>query len=221
MTERIVPVNGYWIRQTLDPDFAIFHYHGSPLDRDYSRKPYVTTGELWVDYRYIDELPYLLRAQKKLAGLTGTIYRQKRQEILGEMAKTNRLDRREFIISEERRGFGLVISYVDGPKVRRHIDPEFVQGGHSLVYGYINQYPRQLWIDATMDPRDLPHAELHEAQELELMTKDHLSYDIAHEIAMAYEKRSRVAAGGTYPGFENPRGFTPQQLLSLYFDLTK
>lgn len=220
MIVKIIPVNGYWIRQTLDPDFTIFHRHGSLLDRDYSCKPYIPKGELWVDHLHLDELSYLLQVEKKFTGLTGPAYRQKRQEILGEMKRSNRLDMREFIVRKERRNSGPVILFINGPKIRRYIDPEFVQGGHHFVYDYINQRPRQIWIDASMNPRDYPHVGIHEIRELELMTQGE-TYDIAHEIAMAHEKKSRIAAGGSYPGFENSKSFTPKRLLKYYFDLTK
>lgn len=212
MPEKIVPVNGYWIRQTQDPDFAIFHRHGDP-EKDYTNRLYVSEGELWIDHRQLSELAYLLKIERgKFAGLTGAAYDKKRLEIIEELAP-NRTKIPEFIITLDP-----PVYYLDGAAVRKFLDPEFVQGGHWLVYSYIPK--DQLWIDATMDFRDWEHVLIHEKTELGLMAQG-LIYEEAHKIATRVEKSSRVASGGSYPSFETPGSQSPEELLKLYLDLTK
>lgn len=218
MTEKIIPVNGYWIRQTRDPDFAIWHRHAYPDNKDYSRKDYVPEEQLWVDHRHMAEFPYLLATdQKEFGGFTGSAYEQKRLEVV-ERLRPNRIKIPEFIIRKERAPEGILVVYVDGSKIRRFIDPEFVQGGHWLVYSYIPK--DQVWIDATMDPRDYLPIRIHEFDEANSMSLG-LDYNPAHEMAMKLEKSFRVAHGGSYASLETPLGLSPQQLLALYLDLTK
>jgi len=216
----IVPVNGYWIRQTLDTDFAIIHRHAYLGNKDYSRKDYVPEKRAWIDYRQLNELDYLLWAEKKyFADVVGDAYNQRRLEII-ESLKNNWYRIPEFVVSQKTTPDGLLVVHIDGSQIRRNIDPEFVQGGHGYVYSYIPKRPRQVWVDATMDPRDWPPVESHEIKERHSMSRGQ-KYESAHEIATRLEKSFRIAHGGSYASSETPLGYTPEQLHLLYLDLTK
>jgi hypothetical protein len=165
---KIKYVDGYKIRQTLDPDFNIIHYN-NPKSGAFESKFYIPRDEIWVDRRFKDEISL----------------KRKR----GRRPKN-------FVIKTEKRN-GLKIEYVDGRMIREYIDPEFVMGGHDLVYKYIP--PKTIWIDNRLDPRDIPHILVHELYERKLMSQGK-NYDNAHDYATAAEKESRRKAGGKYIG---------------------
>jgi len=210
MKEKIVLVNGYLVRQLLDTDFAIMHRHGSGLVTPYDQKPYIPSGQRWVDYRHASEIRHLLQIEKKFAGLEGPYYSRQRDALVQKL-QTNRYRITEFMRKTEvHKNFQLI--YIDGSLVRQFLDPEFVQGGHDLVYDYIPI--NQIWVDSLMDSRDHPHIILHETIERELMSQGK-SYDIAHDYAVASEKESRRKAGGSYPGDSDRPNYRRHQLLKL------
>jgi hypothetical protein len=90
------------------------------------------------------------------------------------------------------------IVLVDGSVVRRYFDPDFIFGGHGYVYDYIPK--NEIWLDDKMNPQEIPYIEKHERIERQLM-QDGATYDEAHDIATAHDKRLRRAMLGTcYPG---------------------
>ena len=180
-------VNGYKIRQTLDPEFSIIHYH-NPDFTYYDFKWYIPEDEIWFDSKFKGEEKFLQKIL--LADL------RDREEARKFCKKGKAPD---FVVKEETKD-GLKIQYVDGKIVREYIDPEFVFGGHDLVYSYV---PKEtIWIDDIMDPKDIPHTLIHEIYERNLINKGK-SYDVAHDYATAKEKESRREAGGVYTGDVN------------------
>ena len=57
-TKKIVLVNGFAIRNTLDDDFGIYQPRLRSLF-DPAPKFYIPENEVWVDYRYKDEVEFL------------------------------------------------------------------------------------------------------------------------------------------------------------------
>ena len=105
---------------------------------------------------------------------------------------------------------------VDGSIVRRYLDPEFILGGHDLVYSYVPA--NTIWLDAHMDPREMPYILLHEETERRLMSQKE-SYDFAHEIATVTDKEARRrGCKAKYPGdADYPwRGLSNQEILKKY-----
>ncbi|MBI3963806.1 MAG: hypothetical protein HY341_02290 [Candidatus Kerfeldbacteria bacterium] len=87
--------------------------------------------------------------------------------------------------------------------VRQYLDPDFIFGGHALVYSYIPS--GELWLDALQDPREAPYHLLHERTEYTLMRKG-VPYDSAHDLATAADKAERRKDGiGRYPGDAHAR----------------
>jgi hypothetical protein len=185
---KLVYVDGYKIRQNLDPHFSVIHFNGNPAFFD--SKWYIPEGEIWFDCRFRGEEDFL----KKI--LLSISSRSEAKKFIKKGKPKN------FIIKEEKRG-GLKIQYIDGRVVREYLDPEFVMGGHDLVYSYIPK--KTVWLDNRMDPRDIPHTLLHETAERKLMAEGK-NYDIAHDYATAAEKESRRMAGGIYIGDCNHSG---------------
>lgn len=212
---KIILVDGYKIRQTLDTEFQIMHVN-SDDPTIYSPKYYIPKGQRWVDYRFQDEVFYLLKIEKAFSKYFGEAYQRKRRELIGDLKKKkSRVEFREKSESRE----GLSIWYVNGKVVRETIDPEFVFGGHEFVYSYI---PRgELWIDSLADPKEIPFVIFHELRERQLMGKEGKSYDTAHDFASAAEKDLRRKAGARYPGdADYPADWTRDFLVREYYPVT-
>lgn len=182
---RVKYVDGYKIRQTFDVDFNVIHFN-NPDRTFYDSKWYIPEGEIWLDSQYKEEEEFLKTIL--LSGLSD------REEIKKQFCQKSSTP--DFIVKEEDQD-DLKIQYVNGKIVRKYIDPEFVFGGHDLVYTYVPK--KTIWLDNCMDPRDVPHTLVHEVYERELMMSGK-SYDVAHEYALVREKESRREAGGIYIG---------------------
>ncbi len=180
-------VDSYKIRQELDADFNILHLQrDNPAIGD--SKWYIPKGEVWLDYHFKDEEKFLVDMETtEMSNWNRDAYKAK---------FTAQEDPGDFIIKEEIKD-DLKVQLVDGAKVRRHIDPQFVMGGHDLVYSYVPA--KTIWLENNLDPRDLPHILKHELLERQLMGQGQ-SYDDAHGWATAAEKESRRAVGGRYIG---------------------
>lgn len=188
-------VDGSLIRDTLDTDFNIAHRSGMEL-RSFAPKFYIPNNEVWVDWPYADEVDYLLVADR----VTDKINAESRAALLEELKRIGFLPEGPpppFIRRREARG-PLTICTVDGSVVRRHIDPDFVLGGHDLVYNYIPK--NEVWIDGKMILREQPIILAHELEERKRMGEDGLIYEVAHEFATALERVLRRKNGGSYPG---------------------
>ena len=77
---------------------------------------------------------------------------------------------------------------VDGGEVKTTFCPDFVEGGHWLVYDWIPE--NEVWIDGNIDASQWPHIARHELAEIALM-KGGMSYDEAHPKANAVEVQGR------------------------------
>ncbi len=225
---KIVYVNGFLIRNTLDDDFSSIHYHGQEITR-WDKKWYIPKGEVWIDQIYKDETAWLLKTDHAIERYLrkkpnkSTTSHQKNQKI------DTHIDYRhfaksicrpgpipKFIIKSETNG-DIPIQYVNGSIVRQYIDPEFVMGGHDLVYSYITN--QEIWIDILMNPKEIPYILLHEKTERELMAKNGKTYDIAHAFATVQDMDARVRDGyGYYPGYAiYPwRGLNNKEIIKKY-----
>ncbi len=206
MQEQIVIVDGFAIRNTLDLEFDILMRRHTRIPY-YLRTWYIPEGELWVDAPYEDELPFLLKVHEYFFGnedeLVSRSYQESRaqaKEVFCEKGPVPKLESRR-----ETDDKGLSIVYVDGALVRRFLDPEFFVGGHEFVYDYVPK--GEIWIDIKVLKEEQSFVLLHERIEHEHMQAGE-NYDIAHDIAIAYEKQARRKAGiahypGHYPGDVN------------------
>ncbi len=197
-------VDGSFIRNHLDTNFGFLEEHARA---GFSPSYYIPEGELWVDKHYRAELPRLIKIRElynnpKYARLSY----QKIREILKRELVSHETPP-PFIEQTEKNG-ALTINHVNGHIVREYIDPEFIFGGHDLVYNYIPK--NEVWLDALQGPRELPYTTLHELTERAYM-KQGMNYDAAHDIAIAVEKSARRTNGdGCFPGDD---GFTKKFLL--------
>ena len=214
---KVVYIDGFKIRNTLDDDFGIIHQHSAGIGY-YSPKFYIPQGEWWIDRRYKKETEFLIQVEEY--GATHPYKKinphdtaDKARASLAALCAPPPVPR--FEIKKKKSG-RLIIVQVDGSIVRRYLDPEFILGGHDLVYSYVPA--NTIWLDAHMDPREMPYILLHEETERRLMSQKE-SYDFAHEIATVTDKEARRrGCKAKYPGdADYPwRGLSNQEILKKY-----
>lgn len=88
----------------------------------------------------------------------------------------------------------LEVVEVDGEKVRDLVDIDFVAGGNPGRYAYVPH--GQIWVESHVSPKDKAATVLHEVHEDDRMRHGGLSYEAAHDEALALERRFRRRADG-------------------------
>ncbi len=74
---------------------------------------------------------------------------------------------------------------VDANVVRSLYKTDYTEGGHGYIYPWV---PRdEIWIEDTLDSRELPFIVAHEYLERRLMRDEKLDYDTAHDICSRVE----------------------------------
>lgn len=195
--QKITFVDGFKIRNTLDVNFNIIHKYSSKIN-EYTPKFYIPKKEIWFDHIFKKELDFLLKIENAQIPQEIKSWSEAREYIRKNFCLPGPIP--EFILKKEKHN-DLTIAYVDGSIVRQYIDPEFIFGGHDLVYSYIPE--KEVWVDGIMDKRELPYVLFHEESERKLMTTGK-NYDVAHEYASAAEREMRRLEGvGFYPGDAN------------------
>ena len=190
---KIIYVDGYKIRQTLDPDFNVLHLKRREMG-NFDSKWYIPENEIWLDSYFKEEEKFLIDIE------TANLEGGNRQAYKDKFCKKSPPPP---FIEKEEADDNLKIKYVNGRIIREYFDPFFVMGGHDLVYNYVPQ--GEIWLDNHINPLDLPHVLAHEKYERELMAEGK-SYDVAHDYATAREKESRRLDGAVYIGDENHSG---------------
>jgi hypothetical protein len=74
---------------------------------------------------------------------------------------------------------------VDANVVRTLYKTDYVEGGHGFVYPWVPN--DEIWIEDTLDQRELPFIVAHEYLERRLMRDEKLDYDTAHDICSRLE----------------------------------
>src|SRR6266852_2179345 len=202
-------VDGFAVRNTLDPNFEASNHRTTSIDLPYP-KFYIHEGEYWIDYPLKDETDFLLKVEdyydnpninekiKKKRGAGDYIDLQR--DYIKELCLKGPVP--NFVVKVEEKD-GVKIVHVNGTIVRLYLDPEFVFGGHGYVYSYIPK--DEVWVDVKMDPRETKYVILHEVLERDLM-KNGKTYDAANDYAIAAEKEQRVNDEfGMYSDYANYR----------------
>jgi hypothetical protein len=83
----------------------------------------------------------------------------------------------------------ILVWLVDGEYVREHYDLEYVAGGHHYRYPFIPE--PEVWLDETLNNREIPPTLLHELHERKRMKIDGWDYDTAHAEASRIEAEGR------------------------------
>jgi len=78
------------------------------------------------------------------------------------------------------------IRLVDGDKIKKTKNMDFVEGGHDRAWDFIPK--NEIWVDASMDNANILHIIYHEYIERYLMKTYNMAYDDAHDIANDKEK---------------------------------
>ncbi len=187
-------VDGFKIRNTIDPDFCDIGDNFSFL--------WIPRGEIWVDANYSSELKFNLKTRQLRDKLI------KKEKMTFEEAKTavRRLYQKKGAIAKKikliKKLSGVKVWLVDGKQTRKDLDPFFVAGGHGYVYPYIPK--NEIWIDNKIEPKERKYIIIHEWREWQIMknSKDknfYRKYANAHDFATAFEKEARRKDGAHYP----------------------
>lgn len=195
--KKIMLVDGFKIRNTLDTDFMGPYGHSERLSW-YMTKWYIPKDEIWIDHILKDEIEMFLKIyeieKEDKEGIDNFVQeREYLKEKLKENGPVPEFVKKEEIID------GIRVKYVNGGIVRKFIEPAFIFGGHGYVYEDIPK--KEIWLDIKILPEELPFVYLHERTEYELMAQGK-DYDNSHDFAIAYEKEARRKSGGAYPGDE-------------------
>lgn len=208
-------VDGFKLRNSLDDDFGIIARSSTAIAH-FSPKYYIPPREIWVDAPFHAELDFLLRGEFYLdehPEFAGMSYHKLREHLKKELCIKSPLP----TFKKSSTGANPIVIFIDGSIVRQYLDPEFIFGGHGFVYDYIPK--NEIWLDNTMDPREVPYIEHHERVEQELMSAG-ATYDEAHDIATASDKQlRRQKAEARYPGDQHYPwyGLTNEELLHHYY----
>lgn len=182
-------IDGFKIKNTLDPDFAVIE--------DNASKSYVPKNELWLEKSYAKEKDPIIknhlgdrRLKSRLGQKKFNLFLKKRMR--EAIKRTTPEEIAKMKLENLGKEYGMKIFLVDGKAVREKLDPDFVLGGHWLVYPYVPK--NEIWIDNVQDKRDAIFTFIHEVREAMLM-KEGMRYDNAHDWALAAEKTARRDAG--------------------------
>ena len=96
---------------------------------------------------------------------------------------------------------GCDVWIVDGATVRRELYPEFLYGGNGQRYRFIPLH--EVWIDNAVAAEEYRYTLAHELHERELMARSGLSYDDAHDSALALERSMRQSDDSLARAHEN------------------
>lgn len=175
-------VNGFWIRNNLEPEFGNFGYSWY--------MPFIPKDEFWIDYEngkvkeaqyYIDNFLRIQREQKR-----GKSYREA-VKIANRFEKMER-GKSKFLKSIKKTKIGgkvlkklrkkqlftkytknLKIWVVRGDLVRSLFFVDYAQGGHEYVYNFVPK--NEVWIDDDVYYKEIPYVLIHELHERYLMAK--------------------------------------------------
>jgi len=165
------------IRNTIETDFSEWGTHEEYV--------FIPRGELWVDRFLKSESDLFLALYKLEKKMKEAPYEAFRLEASKLFTKKMPDGPRTVKVCE---CDGLRIRYVDGRDVRRGLDPNFLLGGHGLVYSYIPK--REIWVDAHSNPKEWQYTIAHEMTERGLMAQGR-TYADAHDFAIAAERSLR------------------------------
>ncbi len=176
-------VDGFKIRNTKDIDFGCVE--------DSLTCPFIPKNETWLDQAFSKEKKSLLDTFIKKRSLMKKFGYEKAKQILRQKMTNISTPKKIKIKLLEKQG-PQQIWLVSGKNVRKYYDPNFIFGGHSLVYEYIPK--NDIWIDDSTLTKERKYVLIHELFELKLMKKGK-TYNDAHDFASAREKEARRADG--------------------------
>ncbi len=206
-------VDGFKIRSTLDCDFGVFHTHSTHAG-SFAPKYFIPVGEWWLDEAFAHDKDFFIKTEELQTPRTILGFPRQRKYETKHLITPGPIP--NFVIKKERHR-GLTLVFIDGNIVRRYLDPEFIFGGHDLVYDYIPK--NELWLEIEMNPKEIPFVFQHEFLERELMAKGK-NYDVAHEYATIADKEARMDLKiGCYPGDANYRWrhLSNQEMAKKYY----
>lgn len=187
---KIKYIDGLKIRNTIDANFGVIG----------SRKiySYIPASEIWFDKIYIKEKEHFLRIHLAELKLMKEMSYEKARKIIEKKFVTKTKNIPNFVVKTKKYN-GFLIKYVDGRIIRKYIDPKFILGMHGVLErGYFGVVGKNtIWIDIRQKKPDQKYSLIHEYEEAKLMKRG-VSYNDAHDFALAYEKQARRKDGARY-----------------------
>ena len=226
---KVVYVDGFKIRNTLDDDFAEVHRSDGKFST-FSGRYYIPDGEIWVDhiFKQSGEVDFLIKVDEEWESYLNNPNISKKEDdpkkptdqLKWRIWLNSRLCKKsqapDFVKKKEVID-GVSFVYVDGAVIRRHVDCQFFYGGHDLVYSFVPK--NEIWLDITSDEREIKYFLIHEKVERDLMAKGKV-YDIAHRYALVADMEARINDGvGMYPGDANYQwvGLSNEEIIKNYY----
>lgn len=199
-THSVWLVDGAYIRKKLDENFAVCDSH--------IHLPFIPKYELWIENgtnpaEWYFFTYYLLQTKAAVArGCTpreamaraDELEKELRDRVWvaehGEHALLRNKEQIEKVHRKryEKYGGSVAVWLVDGMMVRDIFSTEYTDGGHDRVYPYIPKH--EIWIEETLDEKEIPFILLHELHERYLMGEGK-DYPHAHAGATQIEDRYR------------------------------
>ena len=192
---KIKIVDGFKIRNTIDPDFGDLGEHFV--------FPWIPKGEIWVDKNYKSEFKFnfKVRTQRNKLLKQGLSFEEAKETVRRLFRKDGIVVKKIKLLKMLKNSNGakkIKVWLVDGEHVRKNLDPFFVMGGHGYVYSYIPK--DEIWIDDKVQPKERKYIIIHEMKEREFMRRDkdkdfYRKYANAHDFATVFEKQARRKDG--------------------------
>jgi Putative phage serine protease XkdF/ParB-like nuclease domain len=179
-------VDGEQVRDTIDDDFTDYAQH--------EHKSYVPEDEIWIDdLTEPQERKFMATAaiRERSQMLDGKSFDLAHDEVDAESFKERSVDfaGQETIDAEPWQTFGSIeVFLVDGEVVRDRLTPDWVYGGHDLVYRFIPK--GQVWLERDLDDAERPVMLLHELWERGEMLAG-APFTVAHRDANDIERIAR------------------------------
>lgn len=179
-------VDGDDVRDLIDPDFTDYGEH--------AHDAYVPEAEIWIDAETKpSEVEFFVTSAERERRLSESdhtydlVHDQVDAASRGERQLDD--DALDDVQTSQLASEGPVeVWVVDGEAVRRRFDPDFIYGGHWLVYPFI---PRcTIWLEDTLSDTERPAILLHELSECVDMAQG-MAYKPAHRRATALELDAR------------------------------
>ena len=139
MKNKIVYVDGFAIRNSVDPNFEIVTHRITDISLPYP-KFFIPEGEIWIDNPVKNETDFLMKIENYYTD-PNNVTEIKKYKAAGEYVDQQRGYIKKLCLKGKIPKFkkseqvieGVKVVYVDGSIVRKYIDPEFTFGGHGLV----------------------------------------------------------------------------------------
>ena len=184
-------VDGESIRRDTEIDFTDFGQH--------YRFSFIPANEIWIDeetkpeerkffiQHALAERELMKRGEpyEKALEIADRVEKAERNKVRRQYSETDGPADESIYVRLWKTFKDVKIYLIDGEMVRELYDPQFVYGGHGLVYDYVPK--NEVWLEEVLNKHERKYILLHELYERCLM-KHGIPYEEAHDDASEYEQ---------------------------------